>query len=119
MVVVNTPDDLMTKAPASVNMTDNPERFTDHDGYINPGSYDVFGGMEVFNTDPIQVNLSMSYDHSSSGNKLLRCDGVYCVTNNDGKWAIQLMSTIFTPGEMIGMEFPDSVMQAHRLRETH
>jgi hypothetical protein len=119
-VVVNAADDLMRNAPASLNMTTNPQRFTDHDGYINPGSYDVFGGIEVFNADPVQVNLAMSYDRfSPSGDWLLRCDGVYCVTNNDGKWAIQLMSTIFTPGRMVGTEFSDSVAAAKRLREIH
>ena len=120
VVVVNTEDDLMARAPASINMTDNPERFTDHDGYIQAGSYDVFGGIEVFNSDPVQVNLALTYDrYSSQGNKLLRCEGVYCVTNNDGRWAIQLMSTIFAPGPMVFMEFPESVMAAHRIRETH
>jgi len=119
-VVVKTPEEFLAAPPASVNMTDNPERFTDHDGFINPGSYDVFGGIEVFNSDPVQVNLALTYDrYSASGNKLLQCQGVYCVTNNDGKWAIQLMSTIFTPGPMVGMQFPDSAMVAHRLRETH
>lgn len=119
-VVVDTADELLASQPPSVNMTKNPERFTDHDGYINPGSYDVFGGLEVFNADPVQVNIAMSYDrYSPSGEKLLRCDGVYCVTNNDGRWAIQLMSTIFTPGRMVGMEFPDSVAAAKRLRLTH
>jgi len=119
-VVVNTRDELLASAPASLNMTTNPERFTDHDGYINPGSYDIFGGLEVFNADPAQVNIAMSYDrYSPSGEKLVRCDGVYCVTNNDGKWAIQLMSTIFTPGRMVGMEFADSVAAAKRIRQIH
>jgi hypothetical protein len=119
-VVVKTREDFLAGPPASVNLTDNPERFTDHDGYIRPGSYDVFGGMEVFNSDPIQVNLALTYDrYSASGNRLLQCQGVYCVTNNDGRWAIQVMSTIFTPGPMVGMKFPESAMTAHRLRETH
>src|SRR5579872_5165109 len=74
-VVVNTRDELLASAPASLNMTTNPERFTDHDGYINPGSYDIFGGLEVFNADPAQVNIAMSYDrYSPSGEKLVRCD---------------------------------------------
>ena len=79
----------------------------------------LFGGIEVFNSDPVQVNLALTYDrYGASGNKLLRCQGVYCVTNNDGRWGIQLMSTIFTPGPQVGMQFPDSAMIAHRLRET-
>lgn len=119
-VVVKSADDFLAAPPASVNMNAHPERFTDHDGYITAGSYDVFGGLEVFNSDPIQVNLALTYDrYSASGNRLLRCQGVYCVTNNDGRWAIQVMSTIFTPGPMVGMQFPESVMTAHRLRETH
>jgi hypothetical protein len=119
-VVVKTADDFLGAPPASVNMTTNPERFTDHDGYITEGSYDVFGGLEVFNSDPIQVNLALTYDrYSARGNRLLQCQGVYCITNNDGRWGIQVMSTIFTPGPMVGMKFPESVMTAHRLRETH
>lgn len=119
-VVVKTADDFLASPPASVNMTTNPERFTDHDGYITEGSYDVFGGVEVFNSDPIQVNLALTYDrYSARGNRLLQCQGVYCVTNNDGRWGIQVMSTIFTPGPMVGMTFPEAVMTAHRLRETH
>jgi hypothetical protein len=120
VVVTNTADDLMSHPPASLNMTTNPERFTDHDGYVNPGTYDVLCGLEALNSDVVQVNMAMTYDrYSPSGNKLLRCEGVYAVTNNDGRWAIQAFSTIWTPGTQVGMEFPDSVLAAHRLRETH
>jgi hypothetical protein len=31
-VVVKTPEDLLAHAPASLNMTKQPERYTDHDG---------------------------------------------------------------------------------------
>ena len=119
-IVVQSPDDLMAHAPASMNMTENPERSTDHDGYLKPGCYDVLDGIEIFNSNPVCVNLALNYNrYSAEGNKLLRCQGIYCVTNNDGKWAIQAMSTIFTPAPMLHVTYDDSVTAAKRLRENH
>ncbi len=45
----------------------------------------------------------MVYDRYGSDGKSYCNEGVYTVTNNDGRWALQLMSTIFTPDPMIGM----------------
>jgi hypothetical protein len=119
-VVVHSRDELMAHAPASMNMTDHPERFTDHDGYLKPGAYDVLNGIEIFNSNPVAVNLSLNYNRfSPDGYKLLRCEGVYSVTNNDGKWAIQAMSTIFTPAHMIHVAYSDSIAAARRLRQDH
>lgn len=119
-LVVRTPDELMAHAPASINMTENPERFTDHDGYLESGCYDVLDGIELFNSNPVAVNLAMNYNRfSADGHKLLRCQGIYCVTNNDGKWAVQAMSTIFTPAHMIHVEYQDSAAAARRLRQDH
>ena len=119
-VVVQTVDQLMTHAPASMNMTENPERFSDHDGYLKPGAYDAFDGIEVFTADPVRVNLSLSYNrYGSDGKRLSRCEGIYCVTNNDGEWGIQLMSTIFTPSDMVGVTYDDTVQSAKRARILH
>ena len=119
-IVVNTPDELIAHAPASMNMTENPERFTDHDGYLKAGCYDVLDGIEIFNSNPVAVNLSLNYNrYDADGHKLLRCEGIYCVTNNDGKWAIQAMSTIFTPAHMVHVAYNDSVAAARRLRQDH
>jgi hypothetical protein len=119
-IVVETADDLLAHAPASLNMSDHPERFTDHDGYLQPGCYDVLDGIEIFNSNPVAVNLALSYNRfSAAGHKLLRCQGIYCVTNNDGKWAIQAMSTIFTPAQMIHVHYGDSAAAARRLRQDH
>src|SRR6185437_5895676 len=107
-VVIETAEELIAKAPPSMNMSENPERFTDHDGYIKAGSYDVFGGIEIFNSDNARVNLALTYDrYGKDGKRMLRCEGIYCVTNNDGKWGIQLMSTIFTPSDMVGTVYED------------
>lgn len=119
-IAVTTPEELLSKAPPSMNMSLKPERRTDHDGYMKPGSYDIFRGLEVLTCDPVVVGIAMSYDrYDERGSLLLRSDGVYSMTNNDGRWAIQLMSTIFTPADMIGVEFPDAVLAAHRLRIDH
>ncbi len=119
-IVVRSQDELMAHAPASMNMTEHPERFTDHDGYLKPGCYDVLDGIEIFNSNPVAVNLSLNYNrYSPDGYKLLRCEGIYCVTNNDGKWAIQAMSTIFTPAHMVHVAYNDSIAAAKRLRQDH
>jgi hypothetical protein len=119
-VVVHSAEELIARAPASMNMSERPERFTDHDGYLKPGCYDVLDGIEIFNSNPVAVNLALNYNrYSAEGYKLLRCEGIYCVTNNDGKWAIQGMSTIFTPANMIHVEYGDSALAARRLRQDH
>jgi hypothetical protein len=116
-VLVSTPEEFLSRTPASMNMTLNPERFTDHDGYLKAGCYDVFRGLEVLCMDPVIATLAMSYDrYGSDGKKLLRCEGIYSVTNNDGRWAIELMSTIFTPTPMIGLQFPEGEIAAKRFR---
>jgi hypothetical protein len=119
-VVVQTADELMAHAPASMNMTENPERYTDHDGYLKPGSYDAFDSLEVITADPISAAMSLVYyRYEKGGKKNLRCQGLYTVTNNDGKWGIQLMSTIFTPADMMNVVFEDTMTAAKRLRMTH
>lgn len=119
-VVVKTPEELLTKAPASMNLTMNPERFTDHDGYMKPGCYDVFDRVEVLHSDPISVNLVLEYwRYDEHGKKLLKCDGIYQATNNDGRWALQQASTIFTPLNLINVKYPDAMMAAQRIRIDH
>lgn len=119
-VAVKTPDDLISHAPASMNVNTTPERWTDHDSYMKAGCYDVFMGLEVYNSDPISANMGLTYDrYDRFGNKLLRCEGIYCATNNDGRWALQLASTIFTPAELIGAKYPDTEAAVKRLRIDH
>jgi len=119
-VVVARREDLLKSAPPSINLSERPERFTDHDGYLEPGCYDTFEGLEVLNASAICVNLALSYNrYDRTGHHLLRCDGVYCVTNNNGRWAIQAMSTIFTPALALGIEYRDTIDKARRLRFDH
>jgi hypothetical protein len=120
LVVVNTPEELMAHAPASLNMTLHPERFTDHDSYMKPGCYDVFNGIETLTCLSVNGAFALCYDrYGSDGKKLLRCEGIYSVTNNDGRWAIQLASTIFPPADMVGVVYEDTIQAAKRLRINH
>ena len=73
-------------------------------------SYDMLAGLELHTFNPINVGLALSYTrHAPWGEKLETCEGVYAVTNNDGRWAIQLCSTIFTPAFQEPAQYRDAV----------
>ncbi|HEY1750854.1 MAG TPA: hypothetical protein VGG29_06305 [Caulobacteraceae bacterium] len=80
---------------------------------VTAGSYDMLAGLELLTFNPINVGLALSFTrHAPWGEKLETCEGVYAVTNNDGRWAIQLCSTIFTPAFQEGVDYRDAV-EAH------
>ena len=119
-VVVRTRDQFMASPPASVGVTMKPVRFSPQDGWLRPGLYDVLVGVEVLQFNPVMCNAAMTYDRYDENGKLVhRCEGVYLVTNNDGKWAIQVFSTIFTPAQDIGVQWPDALSIAFRPRMNH
>lgn len=55
-IVVVRREDLLKSAPPSMNVSEHPERFGDHDGYLEPGCYDIFEGLEILNASAICVN---------------------------------------------------------------
>jgi hypothetical protein len=117
---VGTAADLISHAPPSMNFNPHPERFTDHDGYMQPGAYDVFEGVETLCVDPVNCAMSMVFNRfDPHGRRISRCEGIYSVTNNDGRWALQAMSTIWTPDRMVGVEYADVIEIAKRLRIDH
>ncbi len=119
-VVVRARDQFMASPPASVGVTMKPVRFGPQDGWLRPGLYDVLVGIEVLQFNPVMCNASMTFDRYDENGKLVhRCEGVYLVTNNDGKWAIQVFSTIFTPAQDIGVQWPDALAVAFRPRMNH
>jgi hypothetical protein len=80
---------------------------------VMPGSYDLLAGLELMTFNPINVGLALSFTrHAPWGEKLEICEGIYAVTNNDGRWAIQLASTIFTPAFQEAVVYRDAV-EAH------
>jgi hypothetical protein len=80
---------------------------------VMAGSYDLLAGLELHTFNPVNVGLALSFTrHAPWGEKLETCEGVFAVTNNDGRWAIQLASTIFTPAFHEGVDYRDAV-EAH------
>jgi hypothetical protein len=117
---VDTAADLISHAPPSLNVNPHPERFTDHDGYMQPGAYDVFESIETLCVDPVNCAMALVFNRfDPHGRRTLRCEGIYSVTNNDGRWALQAMSTIWTPDRMVGVVYDDVVEIAKRLRIDH
>jgi hypothetical protein len=120
-VIVNSPAELTdTGAPFSLNFHPDGRWVGPNKSRLNPGSYDMLKSLEVINFDPVHVNMAMTFDrYNRQGFRTLRCEGIYCVTNNDGKWAIQMMSTIWKPDDFVDIKWPDAEAAAIRLRANH
>lgn len=118
--IVNSEQEFKQRQPASMSIAQSPERWAVEDGYMKPGSYDVFGDLEVITCDPVNVCIALTYyRYGPDGKRILRSQGIYAVTNNDGRWAIQLISTIMTPADMMHIDYPDTAAIASRLRINH
>ena len=101
----------MTLAPAGRKVS-HPGHYT---GAIAPGSYNLFNGIDVPLFCPVGGVATLSFlRYSESGHKLLECDGLYTVTNNDGRWGIELISTIMKPVDHLGVPQPDAELTAVR-----
>lgn len=95
-VIVNSPEDLISNPPPSLNVTGKGANF------IKPGAYDIMESMKTEIFGPIGVGLSLDFTrYDGRGAKLYGCGGIYGITNNDGKWAIEYMSTIFNPADLV------------------
>lgn len=82
---------------------------------IEPGSYDLLEGVDVLLYCPVGGVFSLAFTrYSADGHKLLDCQGIYSVTNNDGRWAIQLASTMFHERGYESNAYPDAEL-AHRV----
>ena len=99
-VVLNSPDELKAKTPVSLNFTGKgPNK-------MKARTYDILDKMEVLFYTPIDAGIAMDYSRfGPDGMKLLACYGIYGVTNNDGKWGIEFMSTIFRPAEQLHLDY--------------
>lgn len=102
-VIVQTAADLVPNPPPTLNATGRGK------SRILRGSYDLLEGINVHLYCPVGSVFSMSFTrYTPDGHKQLLCDGVYAVTNNDGRWAIQYASTIFHETDFIGITYPDA-----------
>lgn len=102
-IVVPTAADLLKNPPPSLNATGRGK------SKIMRGSYDLLESANVHLYCPVGSVFSLSFTrYTPNGHRLLVCDGVYSVTNNDGRWAIQLASTIVHEVDFIGVAYPDA-----------
>lgn len=80
-----------------------------------PGSYDMLEGVDVHLYCPVGGVFSLKFTRfTTNGHKLMVCDNLLSVTNNDGRWAIQLISTIFHEAGYENNTYPDAEV-ANRL----
>ncbi|HWE53030.1 MAG TPA: hypothetical protein VG273_24780 [Bryobacteraceae bacterium] len=105
--VYMTAEEFMRNPPPSIHESTAPA------SQLRPGTYDIMDTLQLQTYNPVNVGLELCYTrYRGDGYKLGINQGIYAVTNNDGKWGIQLSSVIFTPTEYIGDKFNDAA-EAH------
>ena len=102
-IVVASAADFTASPPPSLNGTGKGKT------RIKTGSYDLLESINVHLYCPVGGVFSLSFTrYTPDGHKLLACDGIYSVTNNDGRWGIQLASTIVHEADFLGVSYPDA-----------
>jgi hypothetical protein len=90
-IVYKTADDFVKNPPPSMKVG------TGVDATLKPDTYDILDNMQLLIYSPIHAGLELTYmRYRGDGQKLGTSQGIYGVTNNDGKWGIQLSSLLFT-----------------------
>lgn len=99
-VVVNSKDELMSTPPPSLNTTGKGVN------KIRKGSYDILDNIELLCYTPVGAGVSLNFSRfDANGKKLQGVSGIYGMTNNDGKWGIEYMSTIFRPADQLHLRY--------------
>jgi hypothetical protein len=102
-MVYKSPEDFIRNPPPSIHEDSKP------DSQLRPGTYDIIDVLQVHTFNPVNVGLELSYSrYRADGYRIGINQGIYAITNNDGKWGIQLSSIIFTPTEYIGQHYHDA-----------
>src|SRR5579871_3976549 len=105
------PEPLIYKSAAEFVRNPPPSIFESDkaDSQLRQGTYDIIEVLQVHTFNPVNVGLELSYSRfRADGYRLGINQGIYAITNNDGKWGIQLSSIIFTPTEYIGKHYNDA-----------
>lgn len=97
--LVDSRDQLISSPPLSMNVTGKGN------SKIVPGAYDILDSVQVHIYSPVGTGASLEYSRfDPRGHKIFSCHGLYGITNNDGKWGIEWMSTIFKPANQVGRD---------------
>jgi hypothetical protein len=75
-------------------------------------------GIDVPLFCPVGAVVALTFRrYDQGGHRLFDCNGIYTVTNNDGRWGMELVSTIITPNSHVDLPYPDAEMAANRIGE--
>jgi hypothetical protein len=113
-LVYQTPADFTSNPPPTLNVG------TGEYATLNPGTYDILDVLQLHTYDPVNVGLELCYSrYRADGHKIGINQGIYGITNNDGKWGIQLSSIIFTPVNYVNVSYHDAAESFLREDRTH
>lgn len=102
-LIYKSSEEFVRNPPPSIHEDSKP------DSELRPGTYDIMDVLQVHTFNPVNVGLELSYTrYRADGYRIGINQGIYAITNNDGKWGIQLSSIIFTPTEYIGQHYNDA-----------
>jgi|SRR5579871_1576386 len=112
-IVVHSAADLIETPPPSLNGGTGKSR-------ILRDSYDLLENISLLLYCPVGAAFAMTFvRYTPDGYEQLACDGIYSVTNNDGRWGIQLVSTIVHEADYIGLRYPDAEEAATRAEQNY
>jgi hypothetical protein len=109
-LIYHTAEEFISNPPPSMNMSTKPDNQFRFPGACRPGMYDIMDNLRLHTYNPVNVGLELCFTrYRGDGYRLGIYEGIYGVTDNDGKWGIQLSSVIFTPTEFIGVTYNDAI----------
>jgi len=113
-VVVNSREEFLANPPPSLNTTGKgPNK-------IRKGSYDILDNIELLCYTPVGAGVALNYSRfDANGKKLQGVYGIYGMTNNDGKWGIEFMSTIFRPADQLHLNYDAEQFAARSIHDTY
>lgn len=113
-VIVNSKDELMATPPPSLNTTGKgPNK-------IRKGSYDILDNIELLCYTPVGAGISLNFSRfDANGKKLQGVSGIYGMTNNDGKWGIEFISTIFRPADQLHLNYDAEQFAERSIHDTY
>jgi hypothetical protein len=113
-VVVNSREEFLANPPPSLNTTGKGAN------KIRKGSYDILDGIELLCYTPVGAGVALNYSRfDANGKKLQGVYGIYGMTNNDGKWGIEFMSTIFRPADQLHLNYDAEQFAMRSIHDTY
>jgi hypothetical protein len=113
-VIVNSREELMSNPPPSLNTTGKGVN------KIRKGSYDILDNIELLCYTAVGAGIALNYSRfDANGKKLLGVYGIYGMTNNDGKWGIEFMSTIFRPADQLHLDYDAKQFAERAIHDTY